>query len=551
MKANPSAPPNALLVLSTSDTGRPLRSLLLAALALLFLAAGALVLMPLLTYPFGRDHGVFSCVADIVAGGGVPYCDAWEMKPPGIFYLFWASFALFGRSMASPRLLDLLWTLTTAVAIWHLGRRVLSPWAGVAGAFFFLVRYVAGITFWNTTQCEGFTSLPLTLAAIALVAAEQRRNHWLAAMCGALVALAMILKFTVGIFLLLPCVAVLAAQGDSARSRLARGASYLLGCVALLAALAGLMAWAGALNDMFEILFLWNAKYASLNPPGSNFGRELASFLVGGRQQLLFPIGLLALAGAADLTLRPQAGRIRWLLPIWALSMAAAVWIQGKYYTYHWLPLLPPMGLLAAQGLRAAWFLLQRSARARIALAWYVAGVVVLFAILGLAYWRSLQVPVRYALGNVPRSDFMRGFERPAGLGRFSLRANEEVAQFLRRRTAIDAPIFVWGFEPLIYHLAERAPASRFIYSVPLVTEWSPDEWRSELIRDLEQTPPAYIVVAHNDLFPWMTERWDDSAAQLGAFPDLEQLLRRDYRRARRIEDFDVWERRNDTQSDR
>ena len=551
MKADPSASPNAVLVIPTSTTCRPLRSLLLVAVALLLLAAGAALLVPLLTYPFGRDQGVFSCVADIIARGGVPYRDAWEMKPPGVFYLFWASFALFGRSMASPRLLDLLWTLTAAVAIWHLGRRVLSPWAGLAGAFFFLVRYVAGITYWNTTQCEGFTSLPLTLAAIALVAAEQRRDHWLAAMCGALIALAMILKFTVGIFLLLPCVAVLATQGESARSRLARGASYLLGCAALVTALAGLMAWAGAFNDMLEILFLWNAKYASLNPPGSNFGRELASFLLGGHQQLLFPIGLLALAGTADLTLRPEAGRIRWLLPIWALGMTAAVWIQGKYYTYHWLPLLPPMGLLAAQGLRAVWFLLKRPARARIALASYVAGLVVLLAILGLAYWRSLKGPVRYALGNVPRSDFMRRFERPAGLGRFSLRADEEVAKFLRHRTAIDAPIFVWGFEPLVYYLAERAPVSRFIYSVPLLTDWSPDEWRSELIRDFEQTPPAYIVVAHNDLFPWMTGRWDDSAAQLAAFPDLEQLLRRDYRHAKRIEDFDVWERRNEAQSDR
>jgi len=204
-------------VSAPSKTSGALSNLTVAALALLLLAAGAALLIPLLTYPFGRDQSVFACVADIIARDGVPYRDAWEMKPPGIFYLFWASFTLFGRSMLSPRLLDLLWTLGTAAAIWILGRRLLSAWTAVAGAFLFLIRYIAGHSYWNTTQCEGFAMLPLTLAAIALVAAERRRSFRLAAVCGALIALGVLLKFTVGIFLLLPCIALFASHEEARR----------------------------------------------------------------------------------------------------------------------------------------------------------------------------------------------------------------------------------------------------------------------------------------------------------------------------------------------
>jgi hypothetical protein len=128
--------------------------------------------------------------------------------------------------------------------------------------------------------------------------------------------------------------------------------------------------------------------------------------------------------------------------------------------------------------------------------------------------------------------------------GDFSLLADKQVAAFARDRTAPDDTIFIWGFEPLIYCYADRRPASRFIYTVPLVTAWSPPEWRRELMRDLERNRPRAVIVAHRDRLPWMTGRYDDSAAQLAGYPELSHFIHAHYRLATRIEDFDVWERR-------
>ena len=67
----------------------------LAGCSLLAVAAiGAALLAPTLTYPFGRDQGVFAAAADIIERGGVPYRDIWDVKPPGIFYLYRASCSL-------------------------------------------------------------------------------------------------------------------------------------------------------------------------------------------------------------------------------------------------------------------------------------------------------------------------------------------------------------------------------------------------------------------------------------------------------------------------
>jgi hypothetical protein len=119
------------------------------------------------------------------------------------------------------------------------------------------------------------------------------------------------------------------------------------------------------------------------------------------------------------------------------------------------------------------------------------------------------------------------------------------VASYVRGGTSPGDHILIWGFESLIYFLADRPPASRFVYSVPLVTAWSPPEWRGEIVSDIDQKRPACIVVAHNDHLPWMTGRGDDSAAQLEEFAELYGMIQADYGMAKRIGDFDIWERRD------
>ncbi len=519
----------------------PVRRLLAAVLLLLSLAAGAALLSPLLTYPFGRDQGVFAAAADVLSRGGVPYRDVWDVKPPGIFYLYWMSFALFGRSMLAPRLLDLIWVLGTAAAIWYLGRRLLSAGAGAAGAFFFLVWYVAGHSFWNTTQPDGFAALPLVLSAAALFSAEEKHKAGMAALCGGLIGLAVLLKFTLALFLAVPLLAVLLSHGEPRRSRIGRAAAYLAGCAGLLGLVTVAMWRAGALHDMIEVLFVWNAEYSRLRVPipmAADPVRQTLRFLVGGSHPLLFPMGLLAVVGTVDLMARPASGRMRWLVPAWALLMMVSVWVQGKYYTYHWLPVLPPLCLLAAQGVRAAGSLIRRSLSRPAAVALCAVGVLAVSTPLALAYWRSVGWPLRHLAGKVEREEFLDRYDR---YGDFSLGADREVAAFIQGSTRTSDRVFVWGFEPLIYFLAERPPASRFIYTVPLVTEWSPTEWRVEFLRDLADRRPAIIVVTHGDRLPWMTGRLDDSAAQLTEYPELKALLETSYVRDRRIEDFDIW----------
>ncbi len=510
--------------------------------AALLLIAVALV-APMLAYPFGRDQGVFACGAEVLRRGGALYRDFWDLKPPGIYYLYRLSFLLFGHSMAAPRIMDLIFTLGTAAGLLLIGRRLVSLWAGVAAALAFLMRYALGFDYWHSAQGDGFASLFLTSAALAMLAAERRRSWRLAALGGALMGAATLLKFTLGIFLLIPLVAV--AVGRERREedwapRVGRYAACLLGCGLVVGAAVALVWRAGALRDMFEIMVTWNAHYATLRATG--LAAPIAQtwrFLFPGGQALLSLIGLFALAGLVDLARRREAGAFRWLPAAWLGLMLAQVYLQGKYFEYHWLPALPPLALLAGAGVAAAWRLLrERSDSPGTVTGTAAAAAVVLLAALGAGYRDQFAAEIGLATGRISRAAFTDGFKDRQD---FSLSADLQIADYLKQHTAPGSPVFIWGFEPIIYFLADRPPASRFISQQPLVTPWSPPAWREELPRDLARKQPAYILVVHNDVMPWVTLRPDDSAGELSQYPALDQLLKRDYRLVDTIEDFDIW----------
>jgi 4-amino-4-deoxy-L-arabinose transferase-like glycosyltransferase len=513
------------------------------ALGALLSAAAALMVAPMLLYPFGRDQGVFACGADVIRRGGALYRDFWDLKPPGIYYLFRMSFIAFGRSMLAPRLLDLFFSLATAAGLALIGRRLSSLWAGVAAGLLFLSRYALGFDYWNSAQADGFASLPLAMGVLALLAAERRRSWPLAALCGALIGAAIIIKFTLGIFILLPLAALAAARGERLGPRLARAAGYLLGCAAVVGAIVALVWRSHALGDMLAIMFAWNAQYAAIRASGlDTIVFQTWRFWFGHDHGVLNLIGLLALAGVADLVLRREKDPTRWMPAAWVAVMLAQVYVQGKYFEYHWLPALPPFCLLAGMGVAAVWGRLRERVEPLSTAKWAAGGgVAVLLLGLAAGYRSQFDQEIGAVTGRISRTTFFDSFRDRQD---FSLSADLQVAQFLREHTAPGTPVFIWGFEPIVYFLADRPPASRFISQQPLVTPWSPPQWRDELIRDLARRRPEYILVLHNDVMPWVTTRPYDSAGELAYFPGLADVLERDYRPDVTIEDFEIHRRR-------
>jgi hypothetical protein len=119
------------------------------------------------------------------------------------------------------------------------------------------------------------------------------------------------------------------------------------------------------------------------------------------------------------------------------------------------------------------------------------------------------------------------------------------MVEFLRKRVAPGDTLFVWGFRPEVYYLAELRPATRFIAHFPLVSPWYPAQWRQEAVETLWAAMPLYVLVLEADYMPWVTGRSEDSHELLVEYTGLSDWLAFNYERETQIGDFLVWRRKS------
>ena len=117
----------------------------------------------------------------------------------------------------------------------------------------------------------------------------------------------------------------------------------------------------------------------------------------------------------------------------------------------------------------------------------------------------------------------------------FDFTENFAVAEYLRAHTRPDERIQVWGYESLVYYLADRDAASRFQMTHPLVMRVPGQDitpmqrqWRQEFMRDMVQQRPAYIAVVKGDNWWWAPEE-KTSEQLLDDFPEWKKFLANNY----------------------
>ena len=142
-----------------------LRTVVVVLSVLVVAASAALVL----TFGHGRDQSIYAVVARETLAGGMPYRDAFDFKPPGIFLVYGLARVLAGSSVVGVRILEVGAMLATTLALLRLARRELHrPLVGwVAAALAAGIH--AQLDFWHTGQPESFAG-PLGLWALALAA---------------------------------------------------------------------------------------------------------------------------------------------------------------------------------------------------------------------------------------------------------------------------------------------------------------------------------------------------------------------------------------------
>lgn len=513
----------------------------------------------LLFFGFGRDQSIYALVGRGILEGDMPYRDRWDFKPPGIFLLYAFAEAVFGPVMWGPRVLEAVGLLVSARLLLFLSETYFADRRPgyLAAAIASLVH--VQLEFWHTGQPESYAGF-LTVIALAAISVKSKTNRaqyglWLVA--GMCFGVAFLLKPPLGGGALVLSVFLIRQERDVAIAEDKSGVRQVIAMFTPLVVI-GLGAitpivvvatwfWArGAWPELSWTLFEFTPGYTKLgwtDNAAAGFYRAFENALT--KHSALLAVGLLAAGFGGPVSTRDREG-LGLVLGVLAVQLAG-IGMQAKYFEYHFGASVPLLAFVAGLG----WFKIWRAAtRERGGGAVAFASLVVVVAM------------ARLPIYDVPEGFWARAWERTKGLfgvseqadqqawdkrfhycADFNLGADREVAIWLKERTAPDDEIFIWGFEPAIYWLADRRSASRFIYNVPQRVLWEHDKARNELFTDLRNSPPAWFVVQHHDYFKFVTGNDFDSRVALEHDPELSNWLKENYSEMQRIEDFELYRR--------
>jgi hypothetical protein len=457
-------------------------------LCLLVLGAASLPI------PFGGDQGLNLLIGQVIAEGGAPYRDVWDLKHPGIFFFFAAGGRLFGFDEFGLHLFELIWMLTLALVVRVAAGRWLDRTNASLSPLLTVGLYYAIGRDLHLTQAESLVGLPLMVSlwcVLEAVRATRRRSVWFFA-SGVAGGVAMVFKFP---YIAIPIAFWLLAIRELRFQRhdtLWRAAGVVAPWT-IAGMLVPLLATASYLTEKR----LWPEAYwsfvthpadAAVQTPIVNLQRlyYAARFWIVSWSPAL-ALGAVgvgeALRRRVDLM---DAGLCAWLIAGLVLIVMQVI----SWWEYHFFLLFVPAGLLAARGLQAASQALRfspepgafrlRQTMAAMALVLLFTPQLIPAAQLAASVWSSRPLPLSRE-----------------GIALYHASHHPEYASirsrtaFLRQPGSHPGPIYVFDL-PVYYLYAGRHPA------IPWVANWfhpTDRPWK-RLLADLNDARPAYVRVA-------------------------------------------------------
>lgn len=429
-------------------------------------------------YP-GRDSGLFLYIGQSILDGKIPYRDAWDHKPPGVFYVDALGLWLGGGSIVGVWAVELL---SLCTSVW-LGVMALEMAFGLGSAFFGSLAWLAGLMLLFTVggpNLQEEYALPAKFAALWLFlrsesAGYQGPRGFLLGATGAVVVL--LRQNLMGVHLAVGLYILLTRIRSRLVGRLLREISWIVaGGGLVIAAVAGYFALNGALDDLLSASITYNLIYtgvslqSKLDSSVAGFN-ELARSGLGVIAVASWLVGLVQVAGG-----HPMPTDARRLLAVGLIAFPLEVvlaGLSGRGYGHYYQAWLPTVAVLAAF---FDWRLLRGNSSCN-------------------ASWPSERVRWRLALaiGMI----MMPGYATISGalpLGRPAT-AVAHAANYVREFTRPNDYVLVWGFEPSINFVSGRRSPSRYVQQYPLLTRgYVTTEMIRQFIADLEQRPPELII---------------------------------------------------------
>lgn len=437
-------------------------------------AVSALLRLGMAAIPLERDEGEYAYIAREWRRGAVPYRDAFNQKPPGVFLAYRMLFALDIESVEGIHWMAHAWLAGALVPLVLLGRRVGGLAVGAAAGLGAAVLAMDSSVLGNAGNAELFALLPLSLGVYVAWRDGGPAAAFVAGLCG---GVALCMKHVSLPVVLWPIGWLAVRPRPLGRAALPRALAFTAGVGGVLAAVAVYLYLRGAGWEAWDAVVAHNLAYAS-RVPLAHYRFTLA---MGGWPVAVTQWPWWVAAGAGAIVMSRAERRALWPIAAWLVAAGLATSAGGYFRPHYFMYLVPPVALLGASGLGA---LARRVAGERPAAR-------ALIAVLGVAVaaW-PVVVHGSYFRARSPElaSRELYPFQPFA--------ESSLAADWIRQRSTDDETVFVYGSEPQIPFYAGRRSVSRYIILYPLYSG-VPDagERQAEVVAELERLPRVVVVV--------------------------------------------------------
>jgi hypothetical protein len=482
----------------------------------LWLSAVLAVVWPALRHPVfvsnsNIDSAFFAYAGDLLRRGGTPYVTFWDHKPPLVYFIDAVALTISGGAVWGIWLVSLA-MLVLSLVLAHLALRrafgAVPAALGVSVFAFTLPSMLASnlteeyalplqwgcvllLSRWATTRAQpvwrpvrDFFRVGFPLGVLGGLAFALKAN---------LVAAPLSVAMVIGVALLLERRVTAAARfvGGSIA-----GAALVWGCIV------AYVVARGAFDPFVDQVFHYNFLYV-----GATWGQRLRAAISGVESasrfsSLAIPLAAWALSVvvvARGLVSRADRGAtfaLRAFGLVWLPMEVLFASVSGRPYLHYFVVLLPPLAYLTASfgseiiGAPMLGRLGPPSRRG--------AGTVL---VLGLAAAVAIASMVTTGMQLRDTASASTSGDTTSGSTKDRRRQIDETAAYVRAHSEAGTPLLVWGHASDVYLFAQRPPASRYVYSLALLTPHYADAAMVDrFIAELRSSAPPLIVDATTGL---------------------------------------------------
>jgi 4-amino-4-deoxy-L-arabinose transferase-like glycosyltransferase len=468
----------------------------------------------LLDVPLERDEGEYAYMGQLMLQGVPPYAEAYNMKLPGTAMMYALFMALFGQTTSGIHAGLMAVNAASIVLVFLVGRKLMSTAGALSSSAAYSVLSLGSSVLGFAAHATHLVVLPALGGSLLLLNAVKKRATAAFFLPGMLFGLAFIMKQP-GLFFLLFGMAFMLFSHVSSETKppakdllLSLSAFSSGGALPLLA----VVLWT-VTSGSFEKFWFWTVQYAFSY--GSQVSGDAAWFNaasgLSGASEGVLPLWLLALSGfAAMFFFKDMSGQKRFFTLF--LFFSTLTVLPGFYFRAHYfITLLPALSLSVGLFVDIVNRMGSR------------------FQPHPVVRWAGSGAFIALLASLIASQSGYLFSEDPVSLSRRFYEGNPfaesmEIARFIEADSSPADKIAVFGSEPQIYFYAKRRAATGYLYTYGLM-EYHPyaREMQQEMIREIEQSRPKYIVAVHDDL-SWLirpgSERlifeWFESYVQRG-----------------------------------